>query len=48
MGMIRLLWRDADRLPYLYALQRAAAGHGTELVLQRATGRPFGELLLDG
>ena len=48
MGLIRLLWRDADRLPYLYTLQRAAAGYGTELVLQKAAGREFGELLLDG
>jgi hypothetical protein len=48
MGEIRLLWRDADRLPYLYTVAKAAAALGTELVLMRAETREFGELLFDG
>ncbi len=48
MGTIRLLWRDADRLPYLYAVRRAAAARGTEIVLERQGGREYGELLFDG
>ncbi len=48
MGSVTLLWRDADRLPYLYTVQDAAKGLGTELVLKKAEGREYGELLLDG
>ena len=48
MGTVRLLWRDADRLPYLYALQRAAAAHGADVALERQGGREYGELLFDG
>ena len=48
MGAIRLLWRDADRLPYLYTLRQAAAAYGTELVLEKAMSREYGELLMDG
>ena len=48
MGTIRLLWRDADRLPYLYTVQRTAAAYGTEIVLERPEGREYAELLFDG
>jgi hypothetical protein len=48
MGTIRLLWRDADRLPYLYTVQQKAAAYGTELVMNPAPGREFGEHLFDG
>ena len=48
MGTIRLLWRDADRLPYLYTVRHAAAAYGTELVLERGAGREYAELLFDG
>ena len=48
MGTIRLLWRDADRLPHLYAVRRAAAAYGTEVELQRQGGQEYAELLFDG
>ncbi len=48
MGTIRLLWRDADRLPYLYTVQHTAAAYGTEIVLERPEGREYAELLFDG
>lgn len=48
MGIVRLLWRDADRLPYLYTLRHAAAQYGTDIDLRKAIGREFGELLMDG
>ena len=48
MGTIRVLWRDADRLPYLYTVRRAAAAYGTEVVLERPEGREYAELLFDG
>ena len=48
MGTIRLLWRDADRLPYLYAVRRAAAAYGAEVELARQSGREYAELLFDG
>ncbi len=48
MGTIRVLWRDADRLPYLYTVRHAAAAYGTEVVLERPEGREYAELLFDG
>ena len=48
MGTIRVLWRDADRLPYLYTVRYAAAAYGTEVVLERPEGREYAELLFDG
>ena len=48
MGTIRLLWRDADRLPYLHTVQAKAAGYGTQLEMFPAPGREFGEHLFDG
>ena len=48
MSLIRMLWRDADRLPYLYTVRRAAAAYGTEIVLERPEGREYAELLFDG
>ena len=47
MGTIRLLWRDADRLPYLYTVANAAAAYGTTIELMKAETREFGELLFD-
>jgi hypothetical protein len=47
MGTLRVLWRDADRLPYLYTVRDAALTYGTTIVLMQAEGREFGELLLD-
>lgn len=48
MGTLRVLWRDADRLPYLYTVRHAAAAYGTEVVLERPEGREYAELLFDG
>jgi hypothetical protein len=48
MGLLRVLWRDADRLPYLHTVRDAAQAYGTTIVLMQAEGREFGELLLDG
>lgn len=48
MGTIRVLWRDADRLPYLYTVRHAAAAYGTEVILERPEGREYAELLFDG
>ena len=48
MGTIRVLWRDADRLPYLYTVRHAATAYGTEVVLERPEGREYAELLFDG
>lgn len=47
MGTLRVLWRDADRLPYLHTVREAASSYGTTLDLRPAPGREFGELLLD-
>ena len=47
MGTLRVLWRDADRLPYLHTIQHAAKAYGTAIELMPAHGREFGELLLD-
>lgn len=48
MATLRVLWRDADRLPYLYAVRHAAAAYGTDVVLERPDGREYAELLFDG
>jgi len=47
MGALRLLWRDADRLPYLYTVAKAAEVYGTTIELMKAETREFGELLFD-
>ena len=47
MGALRLLWRDADRLPYLYTVAKAAEAYGTTIELMKAETREFGELLFD-
>ncbi len=48
MGTLRVLWRDADRLPYLHTVRDAALAYGTVVELIQAETREFGELLLDG
>jgi hypothetical protein len=47
MGTLRVLWRDADRLPYLHTVRDAALAYGTMVELIQAKDREFGELLLD-
>jgi hypothetical protein len=47
MGTLRVLWRDADRLPYLHTVRDAALVYGTTVELMQAESREFGELLLD-
>jgi hypothetical protein len=47
MGTLRVLWRDADRLPYLHTVRDAALTYGTTIELLQAKSREFGELLLD-
>ena len=49
MSMIRILYRDFDRAPYLYTLQATAKRRGLELVLTKAElGGRFPEFLLEG
>ena len=48
MGTLRVLWRDADRLPYLYTVAKEAEAYGTTIELMKAETREFGELLFDG
>jgi hypothetical protein len=48
MATFRLLWRDADRLPYLYVLKHCVAKHGLELELGRSPSQEYGELAIRG
>lgn len=48
MPSLRLLYRDIDRLPYLCVLKEACSDRGLELVMVKAEGREFGELLQRG
>lgn len=44
----RFLWRDADRLPYLYTLKHCCAKYGLDLEMGRAQGQEYGELAVRG
>jgi len=46
--VLRLLYRDVDRTPYLYTLRDAAANRGLEIEIVRAAGYEFGERVLRG
>ncbi len=48
MGTFRLLWRDADRLPYLYTLKHCVEQYGLEIHMSRAQGQEYGELAVRG
>lgn len=48
MRSLQLLYRDVDRLPYLSVLKDACSERGLELVIVKAEGREFGELLERG
>jgi hypothetical protein len=43
-----LLWRDADRLPYLYTLKHCVEKHGVEIELGRSPGQEYAELAIRG
>ena len=45
---LRLLYRDVDRTPYLYALKFAAERHGLQIDVERPAGREYGDLLARG
>lgn len=45
MEPLRLLYRDVDRSPFLYALRHAARARGVELDIGLQPGREYGELL---
>jgi ABC-type nitrate/sulfonate/bicarbonate transport system substrate-binding protein len=47
MSVVRLLYRDFDRTPYLYALQHSARRYGIELEVERVYPE-YGELLEAG
>ena len=48
MPSMRVLYRDADRMPYLCVLKKACSERGLELVIVKAEGREFGEQLQRG
>ncbi|HEX9880500.1 MAG TPA: ABC transporter substrate-binding protein [Candidatus Binatia bacterium] len=48
MKVLKLLYRDVDRTPYLYTLKHAAEKYGLELQMERATGPQYGEHLESG
>ena len=48
MAVLKVAWSDADRTPYLYTLQHAAAAYGLDLDLIRAGYGDFPRILLDG
>ena len=48
MPPLKLLYRDVDRTPYLYALKFSAERHGLQIDVERPAGREFGELLARG
>ena len=48
MTAMKLLWRDPDRLPYLFTLSQAASKHGVDLAIEPGRGREYGDLLLGG
>ncbi len=48
MPSLRVLYRDTDRMPYLCVLKEACSERGLELVIVKAEGREFGELLQRG
>jgi ABC-type nitrate/sulfonate/bicarbonate transport system substrate-binding protein len=45
---LKLLYRDVDRTPLLYAIQHAARERGINLDVALQTGREYGELVLRG
>jgi ABC-type nitrate/sulfonate/bicarbonate transport system substrate-binding protein len=48
MGSLRMLYRDVDRLPYLFTLRHCARQHGLDLEVVRATGRGWADRLESG
>ena len=48
MPPLKLLYRDVDRTPYLYALKFAAERHGLQIDVERPEGREYGDLLARG
>ncbi len=48
MSVIKILYRDVDRTPYLYTVKHAAARYGLELQFEKATSPEFGEFLEAG
>ena len=48
MAAFRILWRDADRLPYLYTLKQCVEKHGLEIEMGRAPGQEYAELAIRG
>lgn len=48
MAAFRLLWRDPDRLPYLYTLKHCVEKHGLEVEMGRSPGQEYAELAIRG
>jgi hypothetical protein len=48
VATFRLLWRDADRLPFLYTLKHCVEKYGLQLDMSRSQGQEYGELAARG
>jgi hypothetical protein len=48
MAKFRILWRDADRLPYLYTLKSCVEQYGLEVEMARAQGQEYADLAIRG
>lgn len=48
MAAFRILWRDADRLPYLYTLKHCVEKYGLEIEMGRSPGQEYAELAIRG